>query len=235
MENAIETRKAIENNKLPFLPKGYYLNTLKGAAVCYSRDYKKNGEEYVVAIAVSHNSNKYFNTIVRTQLYGNNPNKIEKGDWMLITRSWNRNGISLFAGDQVKVLEVDWSSQIFESGMYFAPIKIKAKNIKGEEITISDWVNLDCIDFPNGWNLVEKEKELIKSRYKKNTHLRESNKISDDRYLGALRMTYGHAITCNKAQGGEWEKVYMSTFKMPSLKYQYTALTRAKNEIVFIR
>ena len=53
----------------------------------------------------------------------------------------------------------------------------------------------------------------------------------DDRYVGALRLTYGHAITCNKAQGGEWNEVYLNTFKVPNLKWLYTGVTRAVNEL----
>ena len=61
---------------------------------------------------------------------------------------------------------------------------------------------------------------------------RESLNPSDDRYVGAIRASYGHSITCNKAQGGEWDKVLINSFYMPTLKYQYTAVTRAKSSLV---
>ncbi len=73
----------------------------------------------------------------------------------------------------------------------------------------------------------QKENELRKQRYIKNKIFQESNMPGDDRYVGALRLMYGHAITCNKAQGGEWKKVFINTMGIPSLKWQYTAVTRA--------
>ena len=91
---------------------------------------------------------------------------------------------------------------------------------------------LDSLNYPSGQLLIAAEKSLRTERYKKNPVFRESGFSKDDRYVGAIRLTYGHSITCNKAQGGEWDKVYMNAFLLPSLKYQYTAVTRAKTELV---
>ena len=78
----------------------------------------------------------------------------------------------------------------------------------------------------------ELEGKLRLERYKKNKVYRESGNPSDDRYVGAIRATYGHSITCHKAQGGEWNKVLLNSYYMPSLRYQYTAITRAKRELI---
>ena len=59
-----------------------------------------------------------------------------------------------------------------------------------------------------------------------------------DPFLNALRCNYGYAVTCHKAQGGEWNSVFIQmprniTFKPTKTKYQwfYTALTRAKLQV----
>jgi ATP-dependent exoDNAse (exonuclease V) alpha subunit len=59
-----------------------------------------------------------------------------------------------------------------------------------------------------------------------------------DPYLNALRVKYGYAITCHKAQGGEWEHVFLNIFKSiygmkrPELyRWYYTALTRAQHHL----
>lgn len=59
-----------------------------------------------------------------------------------------------------------------------------------------------------------------------------------DPYLNALRVKFGYAITCHKAQGGEWESVYLNIFKSiygmkrPALyRWYYTALTRAQQTL----
>lgn len=59
-----------------------------------------------------------------------------------------------------------------------------------------------------------------------------------DPYLNALRCSYGYAITGHKAQGGEWDSVYIQLPRNITLNpiknnYQwfYTALTRAKSTV----
>ena len=60
----------------------------------------------------------------------------------------------------------------------------------------------------------------------------------EDPYLNCLRAKYGYAVTCHKAQGGEWNHVYLflekSMYAMPHpelLKWWYTAVTRAREKL----
>jgi exodeoxyribonuclease-5 len=98
-------------------------------------------------------------------------------------------------------------------------------------VLIEDYLNLESIISLGGQVSQLDEKEVRKERYIKNKIFRDSNLPSDDRYVGALKLTYGHAITCNKAQGGEWRKVFINTMGIPNLKWQYTAVTRAISDI----
>ncbi len=67
-------------------------------------------------------------------------------------------------------------------------------------------------------------------------------RMTTDPYLNALRCTYGYALTCHKAQGGEWDNVFLNIprglpYNEPrSYAYQwvYTAMTRAKKELYVI-
>ncbi len=62
-----------------------------------------------------------------------------------------------------------------------------------------------------------------------------------DPYLNALRVKYGYAITCHKAQGGEWSHVYIAlekalfnpTEKENTYRWTYTAISRSVNKLVF--
>ena len=51
--------------------------------------------------------NKIFNTVIRSGLYVNDEHTIELDDLLIITRSWRRNGFTLFNGDHVVVKEID--------------------------------------------------------------------------------------------------------------------------------
>ena len=62
-----------------------------------------------------------------------------------------------------------------------------------------------------------------------------------DPYLNALRTVFGYALTCHKAQGGEWEYVFLDIPRsVPCMEkpyvYQwvYTAMTRAKQELYIV-
>ena len=64
-------------------------------------------------------------------------------------------------------------------------------------------------------------------------------RLRKDSYLNALRCIYGYALTCHKAQGGEWDSVFLVVprglpYNNPrSFAYQwiYTAMTRAKKDL----
>ncbi|MDR1653733.1 MAG: AAA family ATPase [Prevotellaceae bacterium] len=62
-----------------------------------------------------------------------------------------------------------------------------------------------------------------------------------DPYMNALQATYGYALTCHKAQGGEWDEVFVnlskSVYRMRGknqLQWVYTSITRAKEQLHFI-
>lgn len=60
--------------------------------------------------------------------------------------------------------------------------------------------------------------------------------LRKDPYYNAIRIKYGYAITCHKAQGGEWETAFvnfsgMVGIKDSHLRWGYTAITRAKSRL----
>ncbi len=233
MKNAINTRIAIENNKqFATLDSFKFGGGIAGATTHYLNNYKINGPDRSISISCSHNGNQLFNKIVREKLFGKTCKMLEKGDYLLVTQSWERNGQRMFNGDHVIVEDFDISKTEMVAGLHFMPIKLKAKNIEGKDEVIEDYILLDSISNPSGVLPLEKERQLRHDRFAKNNVFRESKNPKDDRYIGAMRLTYGHSITCNKAQGGEWEKVYVNTFLIPNLKWQYTAITRAQKELL---
>lgn len=232
MKNAVNTRIAIEENKSFSKIDAFKFNFISGAVTKFVQDYKSNDKDFCISINPFHKGNQLFNRLVRERIFGNTSKVLEKGDWMLVTQKWSRNGQELYNGDHVTVEEINLMSAEIVAGLYFAPIKLKAKSLSCEDIFIDDYILLDSISFPTGCLSIEQEKSLRGERYRKNKIFRESGFPQDDKYVGAIRLTYGYSITCHKAQGGEWQKVYMSTFNMPSLKYQYTAITRAISELV---
>ncbi len=228
LENATGIRSAIDRGESSHKIEGEQSKNIHYAVYNYVDDLKKFGPEHSVAIGVSHKANKYFNDLARKRIYGNNRNLLEPGDLLMVTKNWTRDGVLLYNGDQVQLIDVDWNSVETVCDLNF--VAIKFKSLFSDEI-FDDLLLLESITELGGKVDYKLEGELLKSRYIKNRIFRESQKPSDDRYVGAIRLMYGHAITCHKAQGGEWDKVYINTLGMPGLRWQYTAVTRGIKEI----
>jgi exodeoxyribonuclease V len=228
--NATEIREAIDQRKTQQPIRGKRSKSIYEAADNYVKDYKSKGVENSISIGVSHKANKFFNDLVRERIFGKAKQIIEKGDLMLITQNWYRNGVQLYNGDHIKILSVDWNLQEQVAGLHFVAVMVQLL-FSEEETVVEDYLLVESLFAPGGKLEHLKENELRKQRYIKNPKFRDSERPEDDRYVGALRLTYGHAITCNKAQGGEWKKVFINTWGIPSLKWQYTAVTRGINEI----
>ena len=59
--------------------------------------------------------------------------------------------------------------------------------------------------------------------------------LAADPYFHALRVKFGYAVTCHKAQGGEWPTAIVVFERqrpvLENLRWAYTAITRAKNTL----
>lgn len=230
LENATEIRKAIDQKKRFHPIKGNPNPSIYTAADKFVRVVEKEGMESTVTIGVSHKANKFFNDLVRTRMFSSAKKILESGDLLMVSQNWYRNGLYLYNGDHVTLLSVDWNLQEQVAGLHFVAVKIKVLFSEDEEI-IEDYAIVESITTLGGKIDPVKENELKKQRYIKNKIFRESELPADDRYVGALRLMYGNAITCNKAQGGEWKKIFINTMGIPSLKWQYTAVTRGIEDI----
>ncbi len=65
--------------------------------------------------------------------------------------------------------------------------------------------------------------------------------LRSDPYLNALQVKYAYCVTCHKAQGGQWESVYVDLGFTPAdveplenLRWLYTAVTRATHRLVLV-
>ncbi len=233
MLNAIKTRIGIDEGKAEVKLEGHKFSNPWRAADDYVHEFVNNGTEHAISIGATHNMNNVFNKAVREKLFGKNALLLEPGDLMMVTTNWSRNSHRLYNGDHVTVKEPFPKLMEEVAGLHFMPIKVLHKNIEGVEEEIEDYLLVESVMSKNGQLDFIAENGLRHERFAKNRPYSESSLPEDDRYVGALRLNYGYSITCNKAQGGEWEKVYLNTFHIPCLRFQYTAVTRAKTNLAF--
>lgn len=66
-------------------------------------------------------------------------------------------------------------------------------------------------------------------------------KVKEDRYYNALQVKFGYAVTCHKAQGGQWSHVYVDQGYLADdmltpdyIHWLYTAFTRATTRLYLV-
>ncbi|MFR9603852.1 MAG: AAA family ATPase [Rikenellaceae bacterium] len=82
---------------------------------------------------------------------------------------------------------------------------------------------------------VEKDYLEIKSRIKR------FNEIRSNSHFNALQVKFSYAVTCHKAQGGQWRAVFIDKcifgdeeMSRDMLRWLYTAITRATDKLYFV-
>lgn len=66
------------------------------------------------------------------------------------------------------------------------------------------------------------------------------DKLKSDPYFNALKVKFGYAITCHKAQGSEWKNVFLNckmsqnVLSQSYFRWLYTALTRATEKLFLL-
>ena len=82
---------------------------------------------------------------------------------------------------------------------------------------------------------VEKDYLDVKSKIKRLQEIREND------YFNALQIKFAYAVTCHKAQGGQWKAVFIDKFlfgdepmSRDMMRWLYTAMTRATERLYFV-
>jgi exodeoxyribonuclease-5 len=82
---------------------------------------------------------------------------------------------------------------------------------------------------------IEKDYADVKSKIKRFKQIRENE------YYNALQVKFSYAVTCHKAQGGQWSAVFIDRFifgdepmSRDMLRWLYTALTRATEKVYLV-
>ena len=177
------------------------------------------------------------NKLIRTSL--GYRNTLQEGDLLMVTQN---NPISgLMNGDMVMVEQVK-KVRYQRAQLSFLLVEVR-ELVTGRRL--SQYVIEDIL-YGNAPNLLPgQQKALFIDFYRrmkeqgvkqKSPQFREQ--LVNDEFLNALRCVYGYAVTCHKAQGGEWDNVFVDiprnlTLEARSADYQwiYTAVTRARKQL----
>lgn len=202
----------------------------------YVEHIKECGYSSCIMISNSNRRCKVLSHTVRTAL-GFNKHTLCIGDLLLVVQN-NQNG--LLNGNLVKVTQIGARTERAE--LTFLNVEVEETFSKErhttlliENILFSQYLNLTQEQYKRlfiDFHIRMKEKGI---KQNSDTYIKA---MREDSYLNALRTTFGYVVTCHKAQGGEWDDVYLDIGRAIShcpsksdYQWLYTALTRAKERI----
>ncbi|WP_455070161.1 ATP-binding domain-containing protein, partial [Prevotella aurantiaca] len=198
---------------------------------------KQNGFNAATLLCGSNLACSILTNIVRPSLGFNSPT-LSENELLLITQ--NNGPTRLMNGDLVKVISTGHRKR--RAGLTFLYVEV-------EEMVNKQTFSLLLIEdilYGNKINLTqENQKALFIDFYRRMKEQDIKPKtdafkkaMQDDPFLNALRAVYGYALTCHKAQGGEWNDVYLDiprylshSPKRSTYQWLYTAMTRASNRL----
>jgi exodeoxyribonuclease-5 len=127
-------------------------------------------------------------------------------------------------------------------GMRFAEMTLWFRDSDRE---LEARVMLDTLMMDTPSLSAEKSRELYFSVLADHPGIKSKRKqfeaVRNDPYYNALQIKFAYAVTCHKAQGGQWERVFidqgMFNRQEPTIDYLrwfYTALTRATEKVYLV-
>ena len=206
----------------------------------YVQDVKENGYNEATMLCYSNSQSNTLKNIIRPQ-FGKLGATLQVGDLLLVTQNNLISG--LLNGDLVVVNEI--AERTMRAGLTF--LKVSLKELSSNRC-YSQYL-VEEILYHNATNLTQEQQtdlyidffiRMKNKGFKQGTKAFEDMMINDP-YLNALRTVFGYALTCHKAQGGEWERVYLDIPRnLPLIdkpyvyQWMYTAMTRAKTELYIV-
>jgi len=173
------------------------------------------------------------NRAIRKNIFKNSSEILNENEQIVLHRT-HYNQYYLPTGETGKVLSFKLDSLENIEGCKFGEAVFQFEMPSGEKIEITRKFDLDFLLSDKNEESLEQNKKLWAHRKKNNQAFRDSDNPADDPYLSALKIKYGYAITTHKAQGGEWDNVFLYPeypFDENRLRWIYTSVTRAKNQL----
>lgn len=220
-------------------------------ALCDS--YHRIGMDDTIVITRSNKNATIYNNGIRNMVL-DREELLSSGDQLMIVKNnyyWteeiNKRDKSekapafLANGDRAKVLRVRNMREFY--GFHFADITISLPDYDDYEMEVIAIV--DALQSDSPALSYEQNEALFKAIEEDYADIRTKPErikaIRNDKYFNALQIKYAYAITCHKAQGGQWSHVYVDQGYMTDdmltpdyIHWLYTALTRATEKLYLV-
>ncbi|WP_341228441.1 AAA family ATPase [uncultured Arcticibacterium sp.] len=184
----------------------------------------------VMLIAKTNEQVERYNQLIRKRLgfY----QTLEVGEVVMLRNNIQKDQQTFVNGDIGLIKSLSSNTEEI-AGIRFKDATIQFEN-SGEKTLVKTKIFLDSL--LNNTASIDSQslKNLKHNRMKHNGTFRQSERVNDDPYMNAMKLSYAYAMTCNKAQGSEWSRVLFTSEKLHPYDHPwlYTAVTRAKNEVL---
>lgn len=211
-----------------------------------SDSYDKVGMDETIIICRSNKRANLYNKGIRnTILY--REDELNAGDVLMVAKNnyfWGADCKELdfiANGDVAVVRRVRRVREMY--GFRFADVVLRFPDYDDLELEVTLLLDTLHTDFPSLPR--EQGEKLFEAVFEDYAHLSSKRerikKIKEDPYYNALQVKYAYAVTCHKAQGGQWQRVFLDqgylTDEMVSPDYYrwlYTAFTRATETLYLV-
>jgi exodeoxyribonuclease-5 len=251
LKNAANIRWALNNKlQLPIFKTQNHKDFKRIESIDFEdtlvNQYRQIGEKEVVVVTRSNFAANQLNQYIRNRIL-EKENIIDIGEKLMSIRNnyyWQtENEYSDFIanGDIVEITNIYSYEEKF--GFNFANIEAR---INESKIPIELTIMLDTLSEKQAHLSQEKERQLynnIFSYYQKDCNNKAliHKAVKEDKYFNALQVKFSKAITCHKAQGGDWHTAFIlnevqasEAINQDYFRWLYTAVTRAREQIFLV-
>ena len=209
--------------------------------------YSEVGTDETIVVTRSNKRANIYNQGIRGSVLGREE-ELSTGDMLMVVRNnyyWmekEKGPIEFIAnGDRAKVLRVRNYRTFY--GLRFADVLLSFPDY--DQYELSATVVLDSLLSESPALTREQNERLFEGVLADYADVPlkhdRMEKVRGDAHYNALQVKYAYAVTCHKAQGGQWEHVYIDQGYMTDdmvtpdyIHWLYTAFTRASSKLFLV-
>lgn len=252
--NATKVRQMITHDDLTQLPKIVFqgfddIKNLRGDELIeqLASSYSHAGLDDTIVVTRSNKRAIIYNNGIRNMVLGRE-DLVSQGDMLMVVKNnyyWAEKlklQLPFIAnGDRARVLRIRNIRELY--GFHFADITLSFPDYDNLELTATTLLDSLQAEAPS---LTREQNELLFQNVMADyQHLRLKSErykaLRQDPYYNALQVKYAYAVTCHKAQGGQWSHVYVDQGYMTDdmltpdyIHWLYTAFTRATEKLYLV-
>ena len=211
------------------------------------RAYREVGDEETIILTRTNRRTNLYNQGIRTRILWKE-DEISTGDRLMVSKNnyfWTAqydNLPFLANGDIFSIQRLRNTREIY--GFRFADASLHALDYDWE-IDAVLWLDTLTTDSPEAnYELQKTLFARIAEDYPELQHNRKklTETIYQSPYYNALQVRFAYAVTCHKAQGGQWKRVFIDRGNVPDeqrdqnyTRWLYTAITRATEQVFLLK